>query len=60
MVEKIPENVLEAVKSAAPEGRITCAEAHDLARRLGVELIVVGQAADEMKIRIKSCQLGCF
>ena len=59
-MEKIPENVLEAVKSAAPEGRITCAEAHNLAHRLGVEIIVVGQAADELKIRIKSCRLGCF
>jgi hypothetical protein len=59
-VEKIPENILAAVKKAAPENRISCAVAHDLAAQLGVELIVIGKAADELKIKIKKCQLGCF
>jgi len=57
---KIPENVLEAVKKAAPEGRISCVTAHSLAEQLGVELIMIGKAADELKIKIKDCQLGCF
>ncbi|MHB9094647.1 MAG: hypothetical protein ACYC21_08235 [Eubacteriales bacterium] len=57
---KIPDNVLEALKKAAPEGRISCADAHSLAEKLGVELILIGKAADELKIKIKSCQLGCF
>lgn len=56
----IPEKVLEAVKAAAKEGRITCAECHKLAEELEVNLLVVGQAADELKIKIKACQLGCF
>lgn len=59
-MEEIPQNVLDEVKKAAPEGRISCAAAHALAAKLGVELIIIGKAADELKIKIKNCQLGCF
>ncbi len=59
-MDEIPVRVLEAVKEAAPEGRISCADAHELAKRLGVELLLIGKAADELKIKIKNCQLGCF
>ncbi|MFZ5641396.1 MAG: hypothetical protein ACOY4Q_12020 [Bacillota bacterium] len=56
----IPENVLQAVKEAGKDGRLTCAEARELAEKLDVNLLVVGQACDELNIRIKACQLGCF
>jgi hypothetical protein len=59
-MDKIPANVLEAVKNAAPEGKISCVAAHSLAEQLGVEIIMIGKAADELKIKIKDCQLGCF
>ncbi len=59
-MDKIPDKVLDAVKKAAPGGRITCAEAHAVAARLGVEPVLVGKAADALKIKIKNCQLGCF
>jgi len=59
-MSKIPENVLQAVQEAAKDGRLTCAGAHQLAKELGVNLLVVGEACDEMKIKIKACQLGCF
>ncbi|WP_418791663.1 hypothetical protein [Phosphitispora sp. TUW77] len=59
-MDMIPDKVLEAVKDAAPEGRLSCADAHALAKRLDVELLIIGKAADELKIKIKSCQLGCF
>lgn len=54
------ENVLQAVKEAAPEGWINCADARKLAGKLGVELAVIGKACDELNIKIKNCQLGCF
>ncbi len=60
MAEKIPAAVLEAVQKAAPEGRLSCAEAHALAGKLQVEPVLIGQAADELKIKIKNCRLGCF
>lgn len=59
-MEVIPENVLEAVKKAAPDGRINCADARALAQELGVPYGLIGKAADELKIKIKGCQLGCF
>lgn len=59
-MEKIPEKVLEALKKAAPEGKITCAKAHQISRELEVSLLMVGTAANELGIKIKDCQLGCF
>lgn len=59
-VDNIPEQVLQAVKEAAPEGRLSCLDAHRLAGKLDVELLIIGKACDELNIRIKNCQLGCF
>lgn len=59
-MSEIPEKVLQAVREAAKDGRLTCAEAHELSKRMGVNLLVVGQACDELKIKLKACQLGCF
>ena len=58
--KKVSEQVLQAVKEAAPEGRLSCLDAHKLAGKLGVELLIIGRACDELNIRIKNCQLGCF
>ncbi|MHB1420214.1 MAG: hypothetical protein ACYCX4_11635 [Bacillota bacterium] len=59
-MNEIPDKVLQAVKEAAPEGRISCAQAHELARELQVPLLIVGEAADHLNIKITKCQLGCF
>jgi hypothetical protein len=59
-MSEIKPEVLEAVKLAAKEGKITCAQARKLAQELKVVPMVVGNAADELKIKIKSCELGCF
>jgi len=44
----------------AKEGRITCPEAREIAERLEVVYGAVGKAANELKIKITSCELGCF
>lgn len=59
MSEIAPE-VLEALKKTAKEGRISCTAARKLAEELKVPFRVVGEAADELKIKIKACELGCF
>lgn len=56
MEEKVKE---ELIKRAA-EGRITCPEARAIAEDLGVSYSEVGRAANELKIKIKDCELGCF
>ncbi|MEW6447127.1 MAG: hypothetical protein AB1426_03430 [Bacillota bacterium] len=57
---EVPVKVLEALRRAAPEKRITCARAHQLAAELKVPLIVIGAACDTLGIKIGECQLGCF
>lgn len=44
----------------AKDGRITCTEARQLAEELQVPPATVGKTCDELKIRIKACELGCF
>ena len=60
MPEDIPEEVIEAVKKEATEGRIPCARAQQLAGELGVPIPLVGRALDLLDIKIVECQLGCF
>jgi len=57
---EIPGAVLEALRRAAPDKRISCPRARALARELGVPARVLGRAADELGIKIYDCELGCF
>ena len=59
-MSEIKQVVLDAVKQAAKDGRLTCTEARKLAKELNVAVGMVGKAADELEIKIKSCELGCF
>lgn len=59
MVEVDP-RIKEALLKAAPEGRITCSAARELAASLGVSPRVIGAACNQLKIKIKECALGCF
>ncbi|MDN5344789.1 MAG: hypothetical protein PWQ18_901 [Clostridia bacterium] len=56
------ETIQAAVKEAAAShgGKLPCAVAQEVARRLQVPMREVGQAADDLKIKIIQCQLGCF
>lgn len=42
------------------EGRLPCRVAFRVAAKLNVTPRVVGGKADELKVRIINCQLGCF
>ncbi|HHY93995.1 MAG TPA: hypothetical protein GX513_03135 [Firmicutes bacterium] len=50
----------KAIQEAAVEGRLSCARALDIARRLQVPPVRVGEVADSMRVKIVACQLGCF
>jgi hypothetical protein len=59
--EKAPSAALRDALSAAQTGnRITCNMAWDLAARLKVGKIAVGNACEAMGIKVKQCQLGAF
>ena len=42
------------------DDRLTCRDAQAVADELGLKPGDVGRAADELGIRIKDCELGCF
>jgi len=60
MSEKDDERVEEAVLSEAEDGRMPCARALALARRLKVAPRNVGEACNRAGVKIVQCQLGCF
>ena len=54
------EKMLLALAEAAPAGKISCEEARSLAEGINLPYALVGEAADELGIKIYGCQLGCF
>lgn len=55
------EKSLEAtIKKAASNGIITCAALRKIAEESGASYGDAGKAADNLKIKIRNCDLGCF
>jgi hypothetical protein len=54
------DQIREAVRKASAGGKLSCEQAHDLGRELGVPLQEIGAVCNELKIKIAACQLGCF
>jgi LAO/AO transport system kinase len=54
------EKVKEELMKKAREGRVDCREARKIAEDLGVTYAQVGGAANELRIKITNCELGCF
>ena len=50
----------KALQKHTIDGKIPCGVARKIAEDLGVPYKEVGEAADQLSIRIKDCQLGCF
>ena len=57
---KTNEEMINKIKQAAKDGYLPCAAALKLANDENVAPAVIGKAADEAKIKITNCQLGCF
>ncbi|NPV07518.1 MAG: hypothetical protein HPY83_06080 [Anaerolineae bacterium] len=55
----LPQALLDRLASEET-GEITCAEAWALADGFGVTRLLVGQTAECVGLRVRSCQLGCF
>ena len=49
-----------AIREVLVDGKLPCARAFALARKIGVEPIDVGRVATEESIKISHCQLGLF
>lgn len=57
---ELPADLLAKVKGASREGKLSCTVARHLAEEIGVPIRRVGEAADELGIKIYACELGCF
>ncbi len=54
------DRVREMIEKNSKDGKINCKDALGIAETLDISPAIVGKTADEMKIKIKGCQLGCF
>lgn len=54
------EGILQSIRDTAKEGKLSCTAARKIASDHNVPPKVVGDICDELKIKIKACELGCF
>jgi len=54
------DQITEQIRKELVDGQLPCARAFVIARRLGVEPLQVGRAADAAEVRLSRCQLGLF
>ncbi len=50
----------EKIAAESKDGKIACGRALALADELGISRKELGDLLNEMKIKVRSCQLGCF
>jgi hypothetical protein len=54
------ERIIEVIRKASVDDRLSCERAHELSKELKIPLGEIGIACNELKIKITACQLGCF
>jgi len=54
------EELKKELVGKASDGQIPCSVARKIAEDLNIPYKEVGDAANDLNIRIKNCQLGCF
>lgn len=57
---KTPAGLSEAIKQSLVDGYLPCTTAFEIAKKLKVAPLTVGNTADDMGIRVTDCQMGCF
>jgi hypothetical protein len=50
----------DEMRASLVNGKLPCAVAFQIAKKLKVSPMQVGDAANRLKMKIASCQLGCF
>ena len=59
-VEQVTDDMMEAIKAKAVDGKVTCPVLRKFAEDSGVPYKVAGTAADMAGVRVHNCDLGCF
>ncbi len=57
---KTTEEIKDAMLKEAVDGKLNCTSARRLAEELSVPTAEIGRLANELKIKIFGCELGCF
>ena len=57
---EIAPDLNEHLDKASKDGRISCVECWDIAKKLKIKKLDVGAVCEKKNIRIKPCQLGAF
>jgi hypothetical protein len=58
--KSIAELIRREVAASLEDGRLPCAVAHSIARKLTVTSREVGDTATLMSVKVSQCQIGCF
>jgi hypothetical protein len=58
--EELTRAVLERSRERDGRKTLTCAQAFEIAARMGVEVIQIGRICNQQNVRLCGCQLGCF
>jgi len=56
----IKKKIAALLTERADNGRISCTAARSIAEELGVAYAMIGATANELNIKVKHCELGCF
>lgn len=54
------QKIKDKIEQRAKNGKISCAQALQLAKNLNLPPSKIGEVADQSGIKITGCQLGCF
>ena len=54
------EKITEKARALSKNGKISCKQALTLAEEEGISSRDLGNLLNEIKIKVASCQLGCF
>ena len=54
------DKIREEITKQAKDNRLPCPVARKIAQELSVSYSAIGKAANELKIKITDCELGCF
>lgn len=57
---QVTDEMMDAIKTKAIDGKITCPVLRKFAEDQGVAYKVAGAAADAAGVRVHNCDLGCF
>ena len=60
MTPEQEQEIRDAIRQAAADGKVACKALLDLAAQTGAPPGEIGRLCDEMGLRIRTCQLGCF